>query len=366
MKGMMLDLMRASGAFAPFRLASRDKALVLMYHRFTADDGAPYETANDTTANYTTANYTSGAIGARAFRRHLAYLTKHYRVVPLSQLAAYLRRGERLPTGLAAITIDDGYADAYTVALPLLKEYSVPATLFVVTDFIDGNAWVWTDKMRFLTSQSRERWLEIGFDDAMVRLELGDVASRQRAASYVNRLLKTRTDEVKEQLLRQIAASLDVELPAAPPAAFAPLSWDEVQTLDAAGVEIGSHTVTHPILTQVTKERLRYEIHVSKARLQARLGRAVDLFCYPNGDYHNDAVREVERAGYACAVTTDYGFNEATQSVLQLRRLAAESDLSRFVQSTSGFEGARLKLNSRLRARHLPRFGRGAPQHLEA
>lgn len=327
MKKLALDLMRVTGAFAPFRMANRDKALVLMYHRFgESEDGA--------------------ATSARAFDAHLAYLTSHYRVVPLSQIAGYILAGKALPRGLAAITIDDGYGDAYRVALPLLRRYDVQATLFVVTDFLDGKAWMWTDKLKFLTRHTTKNWLRLALDDRLTGIELNGARSRRLAATHVNALLKRLPDEIKEQTICKLADSLGVALPDAPPDEFAPLSWDEARALDAAGVEIGSHTVTHPILTRVNPSRLRREISDSKARLEEMLGREVSLFCYPNGDYDEAAVAEVERAGYRCAVTTDYGMNTHITAPLRLRRVAAESDLSRFVQSTSGFEGAKFKLRA--------------------
>src|SRR5262245_4889578 len=113
MKQEVLNLMRAAGAFVPFRLANSDKALILTYHRFSENGD------RDTTAR-------------RTFARQLKYLTKHYQLVSLSRLAAYMSSGRRLPKRLAAIAIDDGYRDSYEIAFPLLRAFNAPATLFVV------------------------------------------------------------------------------------------------------------------------------------------------------------------------------------------------------------------------------------------
>src|ERR1051325_449292 len=144
MKRVVRHLLRASGAFAPFRLANRNKALILMYHRFATQES-------------------EAATSERAFERHLNYLTAHYRVVPLSQLADHRGRGRRLPPRLAAITIDDGYGDAYEIAYPLLRRYRVPAAVFVVTDFIERKSWLWTDKLKFLTPRASVG----GFDSSL-------------------------------------------------------------------------------------------------------------------------------------------------------------------------------------------------------
>ena len=331
MKKAVLELMRRTGAFTPFRLANRGKAIVLMYHRFSnQEDGS--------------------ATPARAFQSHLDYLTRRYHLVPLSHLAELLSRGGALPPGLAAITIDDGYRDAYEIALPLLRRYKVPAAIFVVTDFIDGKKWLWTDKLRFIVSRTRADSIVVRLGDSLTRLPIGDPQSRRQAASQLNSLLKWQPEARKEEALGEIARALGVEIPAEPPAELGPLTWDQLRELDAAGVEAGSHTVSHPILTRVNPLQLRTELVESKARLEAMLGREVDMFCYPNGDYDETVVGEVGRAGYRFAVSADYGFNGPASKALLLRRIPAQIEISRFAQSTSGFEGARMMLRSRYAA----------------
>jgi peptidoglycan/xylan/chitin deacetylase (PgdA/CDA1 family) len=327
MKKAVGNLLSRLGAFTPFRLANRNKALILMYHRFTNHED-------------------DLATSRRAFESQLQYLKTHYHMVPLSQIAEHLRQGRSLPPRLAAITIDDGYQDAYEIAFPLLQRYKIPATLFVVTDFIERKTWLWTDKLKFMTPRTNARWLEVAFEDSISRIELSDAKSRQLAAAHINSLLKRQSNQCKELALSQISDSLGVALPVAPPDEFRPLSWQEVCELDRAGIEIGSHTVSHPILTRIDPQKLQSELRVSKAQLEAVLGRTVDLFCFPNGDYDWQVVREVERAGYRTAVTTDYGMNDARTAPMALRRIPAESRLSRFVQSSSGFEEARMKFRA--------------------
>jgi peptidoglycan/xylan/chitin deacetylase (PgdA/CDA1 family) len=108
--------------------------------------------------------------------------------------------------------------------------------------------------------------------------------------------------------------------------------------MQANGIEIGSHTLTHPILTNVSDERLRRELQESKSRLEEVLRRPIEQFCYPNGD-HDERVRsEVARAGYKIAVTCVGGLNKRGVDPLTLRRIHAELDGAHFVQSASGFE----------------------------
>lgn len=326
MKRAVLNLMMATGAFASFRRANRGKALILMYHRFSqSDDGF--------------------STSARVFSEHLEYLKRHYSLVPLSQLARHIRGGERLPSGLAAITIDDGFRDAYEVAFPLLRQYNAPATVFAVTDFLDRKTWMRTDKIRFIISRSSLEKLETTVNGSTLRLELNGPGSRLDAAALVNEMLKKLPEKEKEEALARIASNLNVRVPELPPDEYAALTWDQAREMDSNGVEIASHTLTHPILTNVDDERLYRELHESRARVESMLGHEVKSFCYPNGNYSERVIREVERAGYDCAVTTRNGLNGRHNNVLLLQRIPSVTGFAQFVKSTSGFE----QMQNRLR-----------------
>src|SRR5262249_14678170 len=141
-KQTLLNLMRVSGAFDLMRLISSRRALILTYHRFSERED-------------------SVRVSARAFYEQVEYLAAHYTIVRLWQLAGYLLRGRELPPRMAAITIDDGYRDAYEIAFPILRKHRAPATVFVVTDFVEGNSWLWTDKPRYLTTFANQQQIEV-------------------------------------------------------------------------------------------------------------------------------------------------------------------------------------------------------------
>jgi peptidoglycan/xylan/chitin deacetylase (PgdA/CDA1 family) len=311
--------MQAAGGFAPFRLANRNKALILTYHRFSNSD-APFATS------------------ASLFAAHLDYLTSRYRVVSLSTLADLLQSGSTLPRGLAVITIDDGYHDAYNIAFPILRRKQVPATLFAVTGFVDGECWLWPDRVRYAMLNTSRRNVELEIGGRLFDLQLRGAESRLEAADQVNAILKQLPQERKERDIAIVASELGIEAPSLPTKEFRSLSWDLLREMEREGVEIGSHTVTHPILTRVTGEIAERELTASRERLEAELGHKVDLLCYPNGDSNLEIERAAARAGYRAAVTTLPGFNDAETGLLSLRRIPAASDIAHLAQSTSGFE----------------------------
>ena len=309
MKHVLLRMMRTSGLFAVFRRAHQNKILILTYHRFSRQPKA-------------------GATHAHSFSQQLDYLTAHYTVVPLSAIERHLTKGEPLPAAAAAITIDDGYWDAYEIAFPILRRYRAPATLFAATDFLDRKGWLWTDKLRYVRAYFSGSTLDLDVNTA-------------------NAELKRLPDREREQKIAAISNDAGVALPTLPPAEWGAMTWEQAREMAGGGVEIGSHTVTHPILPHVDADQLAYELQQSRRRLEQVLDREVTLFCYPNGDCNARVRDAVARAGYRLAVTIECGLNDRNSDPLALRRVHTESDITHFIQSTSGFE----QLKSRFRAR---------------
>lgn len=322
-KKRLLKTLYNAGGFAPFHWVNRRKLLVLTYHRFSRA-AEP------------------GKVSAAAFESHLDYLKVRNTVVTLSEAIDHLQTGRPLPPNPAVITIDDGYLDAYQVAFPILRRYGLPATLYAITDFVEQRIWLWTDIMRFVLhkTEREEVIADFGAGDR-VQARLGSDAERLSAAGRINDRLKRLPEKEKQRKIREIAEDLDVEIPELPPRGYSAMSWDQACEMDTNGIAIESHTVTHPILTNVSDAELSFEMKVSKKRLEERLDRAVDHFCYPNGSFDPRVRRAAEAAGYTSAVTTEYGFNSGPADLLLLNRIDAQSAIESFAQSASGLEALR-------------------------
>ena len=313
------------GAFAPFRWANREKLLILTYHRFSLEKN-------------------SSKISAAEFELHLKYLSKNNRVLPLAETIDYLREGKTLPPNTTVITIDDGYNDAYDIAFPLLKKFGFPATVYAITDFMDAKLWLWTDLMRYVLLNTKENSIEIEFSETdKITADLTDEMQRLETAKRVNSRLKKLSNEQKDAKINEIAKDLQVEITALPPKDFAPMNWQQAREMDGENISIESHTVTHPILTNISAKELEFEMQTSKKRLEEVLERRVEHFCYPNGSLNENVRKAAESAGYKSATTTDYGFNEARTNRFLLNRIDAQSAIENFAQSASGFEAVRKK-----------------------
>lgn len=334
MKKAVLNLMRMGGAFAVMRHLNQTSSLIVTYHRFCSESD----------------NRSYVGTFAKAFEEQLAYLSSCYKVVTLTQLIEHLNseNGRERSLPLAAVTIDDGYRDAYEIAYPILRRRNIPALLYVVTDFIDSQSWVWTDKMRFLVLRARSQTLSLTIAGKSISVVLDDTTSRIAAASYINSLLKTLSDEEKDEMLYFIALSLDVNLPSSPPHEYGGVTRKQIREMDANRLSIGSHTVSHPIMTNIDQSRLRFELRESKSRLEQILKHNVDHFCYPNGNYNELVVNETVNAGYQSAVTVDSGLNTKGRDCFKLLRIHTDDSMAHFLQATSGMDDLKNRLRTRL------------------
>ena len=275
-------------------------------------------------------------------------MIKHFNVIPLADAVDHFTNDTPLPDYSTVITIDDGYKDAYEIAFPLFKKYRVPATLFTVTSFIDNKAWIWTDLLRFIVLQPNISSLKIEIDGFEAELIFDSVVQRLSVARKINSVLKKMPDEKKTEAIRSIAQEADISIPDLPTAEYAGISSEQAIEMDRNGVSIGSHTVSHPIMTRISSERVKMELYESKRYLENLLDHEVEDFCYPNGSLSEDVRDLVSSTGYRSAVTTNFGFCRRSDDKLLLKRVAAESADSLFLQNISGAEIVKRKLREPL------------------
>jgi peptidoglycan/xylan/chitin deacetylase (PgdA/CDA1 family) len=99
------------------------------------------------------------------------------------------------------------------------------------------------------------------------------------------------------------------------------MTWAQLQELVAAGMDIQSHSLTHPHLRALAPDAAYKEIAESKALLEKRLGKPVIAFCYPFGEYNHTIIEMVKRAGYESAVTLAGGYRQRADELYTLRRI---------------------------------------------
>ncbi|HJU22251.1 MAG TPA: polysaccharide deacetylase family protein [Casimicrobiaceae bacterium] len=254
---------------------------------------------------------------AACFDMQLQWIKRLFRVLPLDEAIDALRR-DALPACAAAITFDDGYADNAEIALPILRRHGVSATFFVTTGFLDGGR-MWNDTIIEGVRRARADTLDL------TRWKLGEreiatPALRRAAIEAVIDAHKYLPAAQRDARVAELAAAIcDSPLPD-----DLMMRSDQVRALHDAGMGIGAHTVTHPILTRLDAANARREIAEGRAALEHIIDAPVTLFAYPNGkpgvDYTAEHVHIVAESGFSAALSTAWGAATRASDFLQLPR----------------------------------------------
>ena len=250
------------------------------------------------------------------FEQRMHWVKRNFNVLALADAVRALRE-DRLPARALSITFDDGYADNYELALPVLDRLGLPATFFVSTGYLDGGA-MFNDVVTEAVRGARVPCLDL--DD--LGLGAHPVVREDERVTAIERILarlRYREPERRHEVALEVAQRAQTRVPSS-----LMMSSTQVAALHRAGMEIGAHTVTHPILACVPPRRARAEMADSRARLEEITGARVCLFAYPNGkplrDYGPEHVAMAREAGFAAAVSTAAGAARPGDDVMQIPR----------------------------------------------
>ncbi|MES2322137.1 MAG: polysaccharide deacetylase family protein [Pseudomonadota bacterium] len=254
-------------------------------------------------------------VTAARFDRQLALIGQCFTIIPLSEGVRALRAG-KLPPRAACITFDDGYADNAEIALPILQRHGLSAAFFIATGFLDGGR-MWNDTVIELIRRAPDA-IDLG-KAGFGQFALDTVEQRRAALGSLIGSLKYLPLDERAAKIAAIRELVPVALPD-----DLMMSTQQVRQLHQAGMDIGGHTVNHPIIARMSGPAARQEIADGKEALEAMLGAPVRLFAYPNGkpgqDYQAEHVQMVKELGFEAAVSTSWGAARPGGDLFQLPR----------------------------------------------
>jgi len=292
--GLTQSLVRAQDAFL---LGKPNSFRILIYHRVN-DYNDPFSI---------------DSVPANDFYDQMRYLSKWYRVLPLDAIYDHIQNGINLPNQCIAITFDDGYSDNYTFAYPILKKYNLPATIFVTAGCVENKEILWFDQVLVAFKKASKKRFASLFDGKV--FDIQDTEKRLRAAHTILEQLKKipadrRNDAISDQLGELGVLPNDEQKNHSQL-----LTWAQIEEMANHTISIGSHTMTHQILTTLPPSELQWELEGSRQLIEKQIGQPVAFFAYPNGkpaDYNGLVLRAVKQAGYKAAVTTSPIINDST------------------------------------------------------
>jgi peptidoglycan/xylan/chitin deacetylase (PgdA/CDA1 family) len=253
---------------------------------------------------------------AERFETQMRWVRDWFNVMPLSQAVPRLFDGS-IPERALCVTFDDGYADNEAIAAPILARLGMTATFFVSTGFLDGGC-MWNDRLIEAVRACRTSSLDLA-DMGLASYPTNSVTERQQSVARLIREARHLPPEKRDEVTQVAMARSG--LAQAPSLMMRPA---QLRSLRAQGMDVGAHTVSHPILASLTPQQARDEIGGSREQIEHHLGEKISLFAYPNGVPHEDYAAEhaqmVQDCGFIAAVSTAWGAASARSQRYQLPR----------------------------------------------
>jgi len=294
----VLTLSYYAGIHKRVRKAQKNTLTILLYHGVApkVEDGIY--------------NYRKKFILPQQFDAQIRYLKKNYSVIELDKAVDALKNKTPLPPYPLVITFDDGYKNNLTYAAPILEKHGVPATIFVVTNFIDKKIPLWVDKLEYVVGHGKnfvgKTYEEKTHIDDVLRNEYKNIPSIER-----------------EERLNTLEEENGVSLLHAQTDLYTPCTWEDIATYKGKRISFGAHTENHPILTQLPLDEARTEIQNSLSVLKQHIPHVSSVFAYPNGqptDFNEDIKKVAREAGFVAALSTISGANTYDTDMYALKR----------------------------------------------
>lgn len=253
---------------------------------------------------------------ASSFDWHAGYLVRTMRPVSADDITAALEGRRMLPPHAVLITFDDGDPSIIERGLPILRQHGLPAIAFVIAGLIDTDSPPW--------------WIEV--EELMHRGGRSEGLPSDPAAAV--RALKRVPDDERLRVLGELQSTTPDPLVIKPQ-----LRGEELREAESAGMAIGNHSMTHPLLDRCSDARVESELVASHAKLTELLGHPPTTLAYPNGNVDARAVRVARDLGYRAAFLFDHRVSPAPPpDPLRISRIRVDSSTSpnRFRMLTSG------------------------------
>ncbi|MCP4255715.1 MAG: polysaccharide deacetylase family protein [Candidatus Scalindua sp.] len=274
-------------------------------------------------------------IKRETFEECMKYVVQNHSVISLGFLAQNFDKWKKIPDGSYVITFDDGWIDFHDTAYPILSRLKIPATVYLTTGFVSSKCSYWQEQLNNLLIPilaNKKMFLEKDniISTPEIRLKLNNLISKSEDTQAVFKFidyLKGFTQDIISKIISELEEFLKehaIMIGEVDHRSF--IRWDEVNSINEPEISFGSHTVSHPILTNEQTDVVEDEICRSKEIIEKETGRDVFHFCYPNGNY-NDEIKKNVSGSYNSACTTNAGFVSKNSDIYALNRIGINEEM---------------------------------------
>ncbi len=300
--------------FPVWNMRSLKHVSVLAYHRvYPLEPNYPF---NDETISVT----------PEQFREQLTFIKKYFHVTNFLQLVAAEKNNQAIPPNSLIMTFDDGYADNFEWMLPIIKEFDLTAVVYVSVDYLGTNNPFWFDEIAYLINHTKVKKISICGGQHTLEITSDNRLQVRKKIGMIARLL---ADRERFELMDEVRAQSEVTINPDDIVKAKPLNWDEVIGLHSAGIEIGSHSLSHGFLDRMTEAEIKIQVEESKRILEEKLQAPIVSFSFPNGDFDKRVTEAVRVANYKFAVGYRHAVACFDESIrFQIPRIHVETDVS--------------------------------------
>ncbi|HPB39049.1 MAG TPA: polysaccharide deacetylase family protein [Syntrophorhabdus sp.] len=301
-------------------LRRSDRGIIMCYHHVLREDDERIKFLQP--GMYVT---------TKTFDLHIRYLSNHYQFTRLESLMDFHGCNK-----ICAITFDDGWADNYEFAYPILKKYRVPATIFIATNYIGSCKWPWPDRLSYYIHKSSghemaaiNRIVNDHFPEITKNIILVEKCNKNKLTSVekIVSFVKSKSYDEISSFMEKVDSYMQHHLKNLE--MYHPwLTWKQIKEMSADEISFGAHTHNHVILSSVSLNEAKDEIYLSKKILSQQTGKPITSFSYPNGFYHQGIVDILQMLEFKKAVITEVGTINSSKSMFELKRFLLHNDIS--------------------------------------
>jgi peptidoglycan/xylan/chitin deacetylase (PgdA/CDA1 family) len=269
---------------------------------------------------------------------------RRLKFLSLRELFDRIDNDRDIEAGTVVFTMDDGFRDQAEIGAEIFCRYDCPATVFLITGFLDELCWPWDDRVAWLLDGAPPKLWSLHAAGQDLAFDTRDALGRRASARAVRALCKQHDGETIEGIVAELSSLLGLEVPAAAPEAYRPMRWDDVRRLAPRGIDFGPHTVNHYILSRLDDTAAKFEIETAWRRLGEELDSPLDVYAWPTGRHGDFGERDESIArsiGMRGAVATNDNYALMGDRRYRLERFSLPPNRHDLLQYATWIERAK-------------------------
>lgn len=270
-------------------------------------------------------NYSGKHCSREEFVKQMAFLKANCNLLSMDDVVNHYKAKKPFPKNSAAVTFDDGFKNNFTVAVPVLDNFRIPAAFYLSTGFIGTEKMFWVDIMEDCINRSKKRRIELDISARRKKFLLATAKQRIQALEAVKKYCKQAGNEKKDVVVRSVIAATGIRPSVHSAENYRKMSWDDAAEISANPLfTVGGHTQNHTILSSLSVDAMKREISVSIRELKKRLGSKVRHYSYPEGQknhYNENTIAYLKKCGIVCCPSAIDGVNTFKDDLFHLKRI---------------------------------------------